>query len=180
MLEALAQGMRAQARLYCGANAMGSFERSSKTWYGIGLAVWFTACGAAPPATRPPASIEAAELSDSVWRLRSAANVSGQAIAPLSRKPGEPFRLAFSDGQVSVRNGCNQMGGSYRLHGQELRIANFTTTLMACEDPRLMEADAALAERLNAPAKIAITLGQPRVLTLTSANGDVLVLDAGK
>ena len=61
---------------------------------------------------------------------------------------------------MGVSGGCNRIAGSYTHSGNALHVGPLRQTQMACADRRLMDLDAAIAERLqgalqhdSAPAK---------------------------
>jgi heat shock protein HslJ len=46
--------------------------------------------------------------------------------------------LAFgSDGRVSGKSSCNSYTGQYALSGEGMTVSELTSTLMACDDPRM-------------------------------------------
>lgn len=139
-----------------------------------------TACSA-PPTTPAPAPSPngtpatgtslAAQLSARHWHLHDARTAAGQAITALKDKPGAPLQLDFGDGRINVRGGCNAMGRAYRIERDRIEVGDFQSTLMACADRRLMDADAEAGKRLHGPLAVAI---EGERLRLTNAGGDVL------
>ena len=47
------------------------------------------------------------------------------------------YWVAFKDGQISGRFGCNGWGGSYAVAGQTVTAGQVTSTLMACTEPAM-------------------------------------------
>ncbi|MEO8365508.1 MAG: META and DUF4377 domain-containing protein [Pseudoxanthomonas sp.] len=121
------------------------------------------------PATAAPA--DAPALSANHWRLTDAKNAQGQRIDALSANAEKPVQLDFVDARVAVSNTCNRMGGSYSVTGDALTFDRMTSTMMACTDARLMALDQEVGKRLEGSLKFAQSAD---MLTLTSANGDVL------
>ncbi|KRA16918.1 hypothetical protein ASD69_09235 [Lysobacter sp. Root604] len=109
------------------------------------------------------------------WRLTSANDSSGKAIAALAPDPKRPLQLDFNSGRASISGGCNRLGGSYTRDAKTLSFGDMEQTLMACPDTRLMELDRAIGERLRGalPARIEGGNDAPS-LQLTAANGDQL------
>jgi heat shock protein HslJ len=109
------------------------------------------------------------------WRLSSANDSSGKAIAALKPDAKRPLQMDFSGGRVSVSGGCNRASGSYEHDAKRLSFGDMAQTLMACADTRLMELDRAIGERLRGslPARIEGGAEAPRLL-LTAGNGDQL------
>lgn len=140
-----------------------------------------TACAQPPkPPIAPgqPHNSDAQALAANSWQLREAKTSGGQRIDALADKPGKPFTLTFEQGRVAIGNGCNHAGGRYQLRGETLRISELTTTLMACADRRLMDADAAIFQRLDGTSQAVIVPGTPQSLRLITSGKDVLIFDA--
>ncbi|HEY0502740.1 MAG TPA: META and DUF4377 domain-containing protein [Lysobacter sp.] len=149
------------------------------------LVVALTACtaptpngnaGAPDPATAMAAPLSTSTLTAYHWDLVDATDGKRQPIGALLPNPDKPLRLGFADGRLQVRNGCNHIGGDYRLDGATLKTT-LAQTLMACEDRRLMDADAAITARLEAAPTLQLDDGEPPTLTLLTAAGDVLVFN---
>lgn len=83
-------------------------------------------------------------------------------------------RVAFDEkGRISAYAGCNRMGGSYTVNGNELAISRMMSTRMACFPEQKIRDEQALAEAL---AKVTrVTIAQDKAM-LSSADGVVLVL----
>lgn len=109
------------------------------------------------------------------WRLIGAQDKSGQPVAVLTPSTQRPLQLDFNGKRVSISGGCNGAGGSYTHNAGTLSFGDLASTLMACEDKRLMDLDSAVGERLRGalPARIEGGADAPR-LQLTAANGDRL------
>lgn len=132
------------------------------------LALAVAACGTPPTAGNGAAASEAT-LAAHPWVLVQATGADGQAITALVDKPGKPFELTLQQGRLGVANGCNHMGGSYRLQGDALVIGNLMSTLMACADQRLMQADGTLGEALK--GRMQVQMPSPQTLELIAQNG---------
>jgi heat shock protein HslJ len=133
--------------------------------------------GRADSASVMAASLPPARLAAYHWDLASATDGGQQAIPALLPNPDRPLRLAFAGGTLQVHNGCNRIGGRYRLEGTMLRTAALTQTLMACADRRLMDADAAIAARLEAEPTLQLDGREPPQLILRTGAGDVLTFN---
>lgn len=134
---------------------------------------------AAPDAAKsdPTPAASATELPAYVWNLERASDAAGQPIALLQREGKYGLQLSFRDGRIGVTGGCNRAGAAYALAGDKLEIKSFQTTLMACQDQRLMQMDSEIAKQLEGSARYAIQgeAPQPRLL-LTTASGAKLEL----
>jgi heat shock protein HslJ len=71
--------------------------------------------------------------------------------------PGTKLRLTFSATDIGASAGCNHMGGTYRIDGGRLIVANLATTDMGC-DPDLMAQDQWLSEVLGAGPAIRLVV----------------------
>ena len=131
--------------------------------------------GAEPSMAAAAAPDEAkAELVRYHWRLQAATDANGNRIDALFVQADEPLQLDFSaDGGVFVGNACNDIGGDYSLDGESLTVANMSSTLMACVDPKLMALDREIGKRLD--GELSLLAGDQPTLTLVSASGDKLV-----
>ena len=130
-----------------------------------------TSC--APTVTQPdaPAAPDALAQVDR-WNLQAATNAAGQPIAAV-RPDGEPVHaVVFNDGALAIEGGCNHMGGRYDIDGQgRLVVPEIQSTLMACADQALMEADAAVAGLLQGTSEWRIAESYPEQLFLEHADG---------
>ena len=89
----------------------------------------------AAPARRGADAALVRALQDHVWTLQSATDAEGRAIDAV-QVPGHPFVLRFEGARTSLRGGCNQMMGSWRLSARnELRFSQLAGTMKACETP---------------------------------------------
>lgn len=80
--------------------------------------------------------------------------------------------LTFNeDGTVTGNSGCNGLGGTYTVEGDQVTFGEIVSTLMACEDPRMTQ-EAAVHQVLTDTATYKI---EGNTLTLTN-NDMVLVL----
>ena len=71
--------------------------------------------------------------------------------------PGTKIRLSFSASDIGASAGCNHLGGTYRIDGGRLIVANLATTDMGC-DPDLMAQDQWLSELLGAGPAIRLVV----------------------
>lgn len=137
------------------------------------LPLALAACTTVPAAE--PHAIDAATLGAYHWQLDRATNQAGQRIDELFVRPERPLELDFDADRLSVRNGCNAMGGSYRIEAGTLVAGPFMHTMMACANPLLNHLDQAISGRLVGKPTIALATqaGNPE-LELHTAAGDTL------
>ncbi|MGL6237166.1 MAG: META domain-containing protein [Segniliparus sp.] len=94
------------------------------------------------------------ELPEALYGEWSVASADGPGAEAVQQAPS--LRVRFdSDAtgfRVAVSGGCNGMGGSGALHGDELGFRPLISTMMACSPP-LMAADEFVAKVLEGPAR---------------------------
>jgi len=118
------------------------------------------------------------DLRGYTWNIDTATDAAGKPIALLQREGKYGFKLSFNGDNLGVSGGCNHIGTGFKLAGDRIEIGDFRTTLMACQDQRLMQMDSVISEQLKGSARFAIEgeAPQPRLL-LTTAGGAKLVLN---
>lgn len=84
---------------------------------------------------------------------------------------GSVVRLGIADGMLSLSAGCNTLGSSFRLDGNQLVLDDIASTMMGCAE-ELADQDARLAAFLGARPAVAAS---PDGFTLTSSDGRSLV-----
>ena len=133
----------------------------------LGGAVAVAGCstiGAGPSDTADPGSVDGRTfLSTDITQDR--------ADRPLV--DGTQVRLAFSDGQLTASAGCNTIGGTYSIDGDQLIFDGGGMTEMGC-DPALHDQDEWLSEFLGADPEMALDGDE---LTLTSGGITMTLLD---
>lgn len=106
------------------------------------------------------------------WHLQGATDASGRPIAAALPNDRAVHALAFAGGTLSIEGGCNHIGGSYRIDPQgALVVPEIQSTLMACADHALMEADAAIAGLLQGRSRWRIAESYPELLYMDHADG---------
>jgi heat shock protein HslJ len=101
---------------------------------------------------------------------------SGKRIEALFPRTGRPLQLDFDASDVSVRNTCNRMHGSYSIAGGKLTFGNLASTLMACNDPTLDALESAAGRILQGTFTLTLDVhGRQPKLTLAAAGGSRLV-----
>ena len=125
-----------------------------------------------PPAT--PHADAPTQLPRYHWKLQDARTSDGKRIDALFARDDKPVTLDFGDKQVTVRNACNGLGGSYTLQGDTLAFGPMMGTMMACPDPKLTALDGAITTRFSGNAHYTLDAGAMPALKLTLASGDVL------
>jgi heat shock protein HslJ len=130
-----------------------------------GQAILATASEAAPSIART--------LQDHHWTLQSATDSAGRPVDALL-PPGHPFVMSFDGARLSIRGGCNQLVGGWRLTAPAtMTIGRLAGTMKACDAP-LMQADAALSAALMEPVSIELVPGPTPGLRLSAATRQVL------
>jgi heat shock protein HslJ len=88
--------------------------------------------------------------------------------------PDADATLTFGeDGIVSGSGGCNSLGGEYEVNNQTITFSNVTSTLMACDEPRMAQ-EGAVTQVLSSTAEFEIDgntltiVGDGIALVLTS------------
>ncbi len=119
-------------------------------------------------------AVDATQLPRYHWKLQDARASDGKRIDALFAREDRPLTLDFHDGNVSVRNACNGIGGSYKLEGDTLTFGPMMGTMMACADPKLTALDGAVTTRLNGKSQVVLAAGASPSLKITLASGDVL------
>jgi putative lipoprotein len=84
--------------------------------------------------------------------------------------PNGNYRIAFSDGKISGRFGCNGWGGNYTVAGATLTASQVHSTMMACPEPAMSFEKRGLTV-LEQPMRWTWT-GKQR-LTLTNRAGSI-------
>jgi heat shock protein HslJ len=130
------------------------------------LAIGLTACA-------DPAEEAASDPTANAWVLE-AGTVDGADIPILD---DHPITLVFNteDGTAGGTSACNQYFAAYTLSGSDLTFDDAGSTMMACEPPEVMDAEAAYLEALSLVELFTIEDGQ---LNLSGVDADlVFVVD---
>jgi heat shock protein HslJ len=68
----------------------------------------------------------------------------GPVNAPIAAVEDVGAGLTFNeDGTITGSSGCNGLGGDYTVEGDQITFGEFVSTLMACEDPIMVQEDVA-------------------------------------
>ena len=102
------------------------------------------------------------------WKLTSYSRADVLTPAVTDTEAGLTFK---DDGTVTGSSGCNGLGGSYTVEDDKITFSEITSTLMACDDPRMAQ-EGAVHQVLTDAATFKI---EGNTLTLTN-NDVVLVL----
>lgn len=114
-------------------------------------------------ASQPPSLI-------GTWKLTA----YGPMDAPTPAVTDADATLTFgNDGTVGGSGGCNSLGGTYEVDGDQITFSDMTSTLMACDDARMAQ-EGAVIQVLTGTAQYDI---EGKTLTLTN-NDMVLVFTA--
>ena len=144
----------------------------------LSLALALGACAPAIAQPRVPSAntINATSLDGYHWQLAQASDRAGQRIGALFVRADKPLQLDFADGRVHVVNGCNAMGGSYRIAKGRLIVGPMMHTMMACPDAALNQLDNQIGARLAGKPAIRVSgHGEARQLRLRTTAGDTLI-----
>ncbi|HJS19969.1 MAG TPA: META domain-containing protein [Anaerolineales bacterium] len=95
------------------------------------------------------------------WTLTAYGPQSSTIPAVADSQAGLTFN---EDGSVTGNSGCNGLGGTYEVDGDQITFSPFVSTLMACDDP-IMSQEGAMHQVLNGTVSYAI---DGDVLTLTN------------
>jgi heat shock protein HslJ len=97
------------------------------------------------------------------WELTS----YGPTESMISAVPDADATLTFAEnGTVSGSSGCNSLSGEYTVEGSQITFSALTTTLMACEEPR-MDQESAVLQVLSDTVEFEI---ENETLTITNGN----------
>jgi heat shock protein HslJ len=100
------------------------------------------------------------------WEVASFADAGGAVVAPVE---GSSLEVVFGLASVGGNAGCNSFSGTYGTNGNVVRISRLATTLMACEEP-LMIQEAAFLEALQG---VAFLDRQGSTMLLTDRSGSL-------
>lgn len=125
-------------------------------------------------ATALPAMTDNATLTRYYWQLQDAKNGEGELITALFVQPEKPVQITFENGNFSVGNTCNNMSGSYSLYENQLTFGEVASTKKMCAESAVAALDNEVGRRLRGSNQYNILPAEQPVLTLTTANGDVL------
>lgn len=101
------------------------------------------------------------------WKLIS----YGPATAQTPAVEDAEANLVFNeDGTVAGNSGCNSLGGAYTVEGNQVAFKDIVSTLMACDEPRMVQ-ERAVQRVLTDAASYTI---DGNMLTLT--NGDMTLV----
>ncbi len=135
------------------------------------LAIALIAAACAPTAQPAPAAqptqpkeqpVSANTLDGSSWIL---ATLNGQPAVK-----DTTVTLSFAAGKVAGTDGCNRYTGSYTVDGSNIKFGQLASTMMACPDPIMKQADA----YQKALGQAATYKSDAKQLTLYDASGKEL------
>ena len=86
---------------------------------------------------------------------------------------GSVLTMEFKDSGISGNAGCNAYGASYTIVGKKIRIKSAIMTLMACQDPGVMEQEQRFMALLNQVASIQ---AGDKEMKLMNDQGETLIL----
>ena len=115
------------------------------------------------------ASRQAAPL-ERTWKLTA----YGPKDTPTPAVTDAEATLTFDGkGNVTGNGGCNSLGGTYKVDGNQITFSDVISTLMACDDERMAQ-EGAVTQVLSGTAGYAI---EDNTLTLTDQD-NVLIFTA--
>ncbi len=101
------------------------------------------------------------------WKL----SAYGPKETPTPAVTGAEATLTFDNkGSVTGNGGCNSLGGTYKVNGDQITFSDIVSTLMACDDARMAQ-ESAVAKVLSGAAKYEI-----KDSTLTLTNDDMVLI----
>ncbi len=101
------------------------------------------------------------------WKLTA----YGPKETPTPAVTGAEATLTFDDkGSVTGNGGCNSLGGTYKLDGDQITFSEVVSTLMACDDARMAQ-ESIVTQVLSGSAKYEI-----KDNTLTLTNNDMVLI----
>ncbi|MGO2132639.1 MAG: META domain-containing protein [Halomonas sp.] len=106
-------------------------------------------------------------LENSYWKL---IQLDGKAVGVEEGQSEAHIVLHSEDNRVSGATGCNRVMGSFQTSGDELKLQQMATTMMAC-DSTSMALEQRFLAMLNEVASYRVLVDQ---LELYDANGDLL------
>ncbi len=101
------------------------------------------------------------------WKLISYGPANAQTPAVADANAELNFK---EDGTVTGNSGCNGFGGNYTVDGDQIKFDQIVSTLMACDDPRMVQ-EQAVQKVLNGTATSQV---EGNILTLT--NNSVMLM----
>lgn len=120
------------------------------------MSLFLSACGAQPSASLV-----------GTWKL----SAYGPKETPTPAVTGAEAMITFENtGSVTGNGGCNSLGGTYKVSGDQITFSDIVSTLMACDDARMAQ-EGAVAKVLTGTARYEI-----KDKTLTLANGDTVLI----
>ena len=138
------------------------------------LPLLLAACSAGVPTGTPPGARAGTDALAQVgrWKLQSAADAQGRPIAAALPQGRAVHSLVFTDGQLAVEGGCNHIGARYSIDRTgRLVVPEIQSTVMACMDQELMEADSAVSALLHGTSEWSIAESYPEQLSLQHTDG---------
>ncbi len=116
----------------------------------------------APPVLDSPASGNA-DLTNTSWILTT--------LNSSKPVPDTTITINFDNGgRVSGSDGCNNYNGSYKVDGNKIEFGQMASTMMACPDPAMKQADA-YQSALSETATFAVKNDE---LTFSDVDGNAL------
>ena len=109
------------------------------------------------------------------WVVDSLISGSGDDAAASSTPSQAEAFLVMTDGRVEGSNGCNSIGGDYRVDGETLVFLEMFNTLVGCLEPDVAAFEESVMAVFNQPMRYEIVADR---LTLTAPDGSGLGLHA--
>lgn len=104
------------------------------------LSLVLAACASTPSASSTP-------LEGTYWILQGMTNQQGESQNIL---PDSVIDAIFQDGSVTGTDGCNQYSAGYQVNGNNISIQPGISTLMACPEPIMDQAQTYMSTLANA------------------------------
>ena len=109
------------------------------------------------------------------WQLVEAMDKKNQRINALFVRTDMPLTLHFQENHISIANSCNNMGSTFTVTGNSLKVSDIISTTMSCGE-QLNTLDSAISGLIAGTSTLNINnkAAQPQ-LKLTTAHGETLV-----
>ncbi len=113
-------------------------------------------------------------LNSYFWQLIDAKDAKDKTIDALILKD-KPIELRFDNGNISIANACNRMGGAFTFVYNVLTVKPLIATKMMCQD-ELNQAEQAISSRIVGKQSVIFSQqDESPIITLSNAVQDKLV-----
>ena len=136
----------------------------------IAVSLSLTACTPAPAQPSGEGSLSFNDQLGQEWKLVSYGTPGQETALPADSE----ITLTFDqEGRAGGSAGCNSYGGEYQVDGQKIAILNVASTLMACDNPLIMQTESAYLAALGSAETFQLSSDQLEI----NYQGGVLVFE---